>query len=272
MEPAMPGPRRLQTSKAPYQPNALTCPAKLNMSGDLANMTRTRQQLSWPAYVELWQALDPELQNCFHADGCLSHPLIIEPIVNASLIPYINEAYRKKKAHAQQDARDGNWPQLILIYARPYRIKALRKALRHINDPKEAVRLVGEVWTDSENIRQDRSVWLSIWTKLAEPWAAMDEKEQAEFATFPNRLTIFRGQYGRRGLTDGLAWTTDQSKAEWFARRFPHRGPPFVASGRVFKHDVFAYFIGRQESEIVVSPDRIRDVVVTKLLPLPPLE
>jgi hypothetical protein len=61
----------------------------------------------------------------------------------------------------------------------------------------------------------------------------------------------------------------DQSKAEWFAGRFPYRGPPFVASGWVFKRDVFAYFIGRQESEIVVSPNSIRDVAVTKLLPLP---
>jgi hypothetical protein len=156
-----------------------------------------------------------------------------------------------------------------LLYASPYRINALRKALRHISDPEQAARLVSDVWTDSENIRQDRSVWLSIWTELADPWAAMDEKEQAEFATFPDRLTIYRGQYGRRGLTRGLAWTLDQSKAEWFARRFPHRGSPFVASGRIFKHDVFAYFIGRQESEIVVSPDSIRDVAVTRLLPRP---
>jgi hypothetical protein len=235
-------------------------------------MTRTRQHLAWPDYIELSQALDPELQNHFHIDGFLSHPVIVEPFVDARLISSINESYRKKKAHVQQAEGDRNWRQLILIYARPYRIKALPKALRHVSDPKEAARLVGDVWKDSENIRQNRSVWLSIWTKLTDRWAAMDEKEQAEFATFPNRLTIFRGQSGRRGLTRGLAWTMDQSKAEWFARRFPHQGPPFVASGRVFRHDVFAYFIGRQESEIVVSPHSIRDVAVTKLLPLPPAE
>src|ERR1700720_120677 len=86
-----------------------------------------------------------------------------------------------------------------------------------------------------------------------------------------NRRGADRGAPDRadRGLTRGLAWTMDQSKAEWFAGRFPYRGPPFVASGWVFKRDVFAYFIGRQESEIVVSPNSIRDVAVTKLLPLP---
>jgi hypothetical protein len=133
----------------------------------------------------------------------------------------------------------GNWERLIWIHERPYRIRPLQKALRRIADPKEAARLVGLVWTDSENIRQRRSVWLSIWTERADPWAAMDEKEQAEFATFPDRLTIFRGQGGRRGHTHGLSWTMDQAKAEWFAERsFP--GRPFVASGWVFKRDVLA--------------------------------
>jgi hypothetical protein len=97
----------------------------------------------------------------------------------------------------------------------------------------------------------------------------MEEKEQAELATFPDKLVIFRGQGGRRGLTQGLSWTMDQSKAEWFAHRFADQGAPFVGSGWVFKNDVFAYFNGRNESEIVVSPDSVRDVSVTKLLPLP---
>ena len=95
----------------------------------------------------------------------------------------------------------------------------------------------------------------------------MDKKEKAEFATFPDRLTIFRGQGGRRGLGQGLSWTINQAKAEWFARRYSFLGPPFVASAWVFKRDVFAYFTRRNESEIVVRAD---DLTVTKVLP-PPL-
>jgi hypothetical protein len=210
-----------------------------------------------------WKELDPELQWHFH-DGLVHHPLIVERDVTASRIPDINESYRKKKVDARQAERDRNWKQLIWIYEKPYRIKPLRKALRDIGDPKESARLVGLVWTDSQNIRQARSVWLSIWTKLADPWAAMDEKEQAEFATLPDRLTIFRGQGGRRGLTKGLSWTIDQAKAEKFAWGYSFHGPPLVASGWVFKRDVFAYFTRRDESEIVLSPD---DLTVTKILP-----
>jgi hypothetical protein len=217
--------------------------------------------------AELSKAIDPELRSYFHG-GLVHHPLIIAS-VTANRIQYINETYRKNKADARKAEREGDWQRLIRgLYERPYRIKALRKALRRIADPKEAARLVGDVWRDSENIRQHRSAWHSIWTGLADPWAAMDEKEQAELATFPDKLTIFRGHGGRRGLTKGLSWTMDQAEAEWFARR-SFRGPPFVASGWVFKIDVFAYFNGRKESEIVVSPDSVRDVTVTTLLPLP---
>jgi hypothetical protein len=125
----------------------------------------------------------------------------------------------------------------------------------------------GNVWQDSENIWQHRPAWLSIWTGLADRWAAMEEEEQAAFAKFPNRLKIFRGCCGRP--TNGLSWTMDQSKAEYFAHRFSEWGPPFVASGWIFKDDVFAYFNGRKESEIVVNPDSVHDVAVTKLQPLP---
>ena len=125
-----------------------------------------------------------------------------------------------------------------MMYEKPYRIKPLRKALRHISDPKEAARLVGDVWQNSENIRQHRSVWLSIWTELADPWAAMDEKEQAGFATFPDRLTVFRGHCGRRGLTRGLAWTmaakSGSSQRLAKARRLPPalRSEQSIAAGR----------------------------------------
>jgi hypothetical protein len=72
-------------------------------------------------------------------------------------------------------------------------------------------------------------------------------------------------QGGRRGLTKGLSWTIDQAKAEKFALGKSFHGPPLVASGWVFKRDVFAYFTRRDESEIVLSPD---DLTVTKILPL----
>jgi hypothetical protein len=215
-------------------------------------------------YLQCLRALDPELQRYFHSDGSLRHPLIFEPVV-AARIPDINGAFREKKALVRQAEHEQNWRRLIFIHERFHRIRPLQKALRHINDPKEAACLVSEVWTDSENIRRHWSAWHSIWAGLADPWLAMNEQERFDFEKFPDRLTIFRGQSGRRGLTQGLSWTVDQTKAESFARRFSHRGAPFVASGRVFKRDVFAYFTDRHESEIVVSPNRIRDLTVTDL-------
>jgi hypothetical protein len=109
------------------------------------------------SFAELRQALDPELRDRFYNDGWVHHPLIIEPDVTARRISFLNDTFRKKNADAQQAEREGDWEQLIGLYQRGYRIKPLRKARRRIADPKQAARLVGDVWTDSENIRQHRS-------------------------------------------------------------------------------------------------------------------
>jgi hypothetical protein len=96
--------------------------------------------------------------------------------------------------------------------------------------------------------------------------ATMSENDHKVFAALPNTFPIFRGQsHTRRGITKGLSWTADQAKAEWFARRYLTKG--FIASGLVCKCDVFAYFTGRKESEVVVQPSEIRSIVVREIVP-----
>lgn len=68
----------------------------------------------------------------------------------------------------------------------------------------------------------------------------------------------------------GLSWTIDQSKAEWFARRFAmltHLGQPRLMEGIVKKKDVLAYFNGRKEKEIVVDPANVRSMKATAVQP-----
>jgi hypothetical protein len=218
-------------------------------------------------YVKIFQVLDPELRSHFHPDGWLRHPLIIEPM---ALISHdtvrINEAYQKKKLLRAQAERNGNWSQYVFIHERPYRVRPLLNALRKIRDAQQAAQLVKQVWTDSENLRQHRSAWISIWSKLSNPRQTMDKNEQKKFDALPRRFPIFRGQGGRRGLTSRLSWTIDEAKAEWFAYRFLLKGQrAFVASGWVRKDDVLAYFIERNESEILVMPKKVRDIAITQL-------
>jgi hypothetical protein len=97
------------------------------------NMTPTRQHLSRPDYVELWKALDPGLQNYLHDDGYLHHPLIVEPIVDAKLIPYTNDSYRKRKAHR---THPGYVEQTRPNPRHPYQQRPITAVQQHVQDRK----------------------------------------------------------------------------------------------------------------------------------------
>jgi hypothetical protein len=215
--------------------------------------------------------LDPELQRYLLEDGRINHPLIAAYLCPAWPAGRINEQFEQKKTSVADAERNGDWRRCIFLHEKPYRVRPLRKALRNIDDPALAASLVADVWIDSENIRQQLSVWKSIWNKLPSPRATMSENDRNEFATLPNRFPIFRGQRRtRRGITGALSWTTNQTKAQRFATGDLGKG--FIASGLVHKSDVFAYFTGRDESEVVAQPDKIRSVVVREVSALPPGE
>ena len=97
----------------------------------------------------------------------------------------------------------------------------------------------------------------------------MTPKEHAALGPLPNQFPIYRGFLGKRG--NGMSWTLDESKAEWFAHRFAigESKQPRLAKGIVAKKHVLAYFEGRNEKEIVVDPANVRSVKTRVLSPPP---
>jgi hypothetical protein len=210
--------------------------------------------------------LHPDLRS-YVWDGWLHHPLIVRPL--PLYIEKTNREYEENKARIAEAKRTGDWHTFVVWHERAYRFGALRKALRKIDDPGLAASLVGEVWQDSENIRQYCKAWISVWSALANPQAAMNDAERSALADLPSQITVFRGYAGRtrRGLAGGLSWTTSKDKAEWFAERFSPPGSPcFVGTGSVQKRDVLAYFTGRREEEVVVLPGRVQGIIYRQWL------
>jgi hypothetical protein len=125
---------------------------------------------------------------------------------------------------------------------------------------EEVAQLVGDIWIDSENIWQFRSAWLRIWSTLKEPQAAMSSDDAMDYAALPDTLTVYRGVRDKGCDTwRGLSWTVDPAKANWFAQRFAQDcDQPVLLSGRIRKKYVFAFFGGRNESEVVLLPRYIR--------------
>ena len=55
-----------------------------------------------------------------------------------------------------------------------------------------------------------------------------------------------------------LSWTLDRSVAEWFSTRFSEDGTVYQA--QIDKSHIYAYFDGRNESEVIVDPKYLMDI------------
>jgi len=77
------------------------------------------------------------------------------------------------------------------------------------------------------------------------------------YDALPKIIPVWRGC--ERGRERGLYWTTDRSVAEGFAegKRFSNKRPT-VVQAQIPKPHIFAVFVNRQESEIVLDPRRLR--------------
>jgi hypothetical protein len=85
----------------------------------------------------------------------------------------------------------------------------------------------------------------------------LEVPERAFYETLPALVPVWRGC--QRGRERGLYWTTDRAVAERFAsgqRCFNEM--PTLARALITKPHIFAVFVDREESEIVLDPQRLR--------------
>lgn len=229
----------------------------------VAKMTMAKQARRRAESITKEESLLPEL---YVVRNMLHHPLVIQTHIDPDHAVLINARYREVSGEAEAALEKGDWSTHIILHEKPYRLWALGKCVDFGLSGREYWELVGEVWVDSESIRQNLRKWRRAWCS-GEPGreACMDEKERAALDDLPDWFRVWRGTAYQRSVR-GLSWTTDREKAESFARRFACDTPPLVAAGTVAKKDVRAVFLDRNESEVVSLGVRIE-----KVTPLGPL-
>jgi hypothetical protein len=77
----------------------------------------------------------------------------------------------------------------------------------------------------------------------------MDSEELKILDNLPKSVTIYRGCQ-KDVNENGISWTLDKDRAEWFATRFKQEG--LVLEKTILKRDIIAVFTGRSESEVVI--------------------
>lgn len=118
--------------------------------------------------------------------------------------------------------------------------------------------LLGRFWTEEENPNGDVNVPVSLsarWFKSTDKQALMYDDEYKTYKDLPETFTVYRGVTPGRN-PNGMSWTRDLSKADWFSRRF---GDGYVLEGIANKKDVLAFFSRRGEEEVVIEAKKVKN-------------
>jgi hypothetical protein len=215
------------------------------------------------------EALDPELvpylQESEFLGQVLRHPLVYQvPFYQAFRA---NDQLKAKQAGLAKALAAKAWGTYIFLHERPYRASALKALLALTDGPsdKQWWELVGEVWSDTENLHEYGELTELVVTDRPSSQYMMTEGERYLLECMDDEVTVLRG-YSAGDTRRGWAWTTNRKTAAFFARRFPHRGPPRVVQGKIRKERIIAVFLGRNEQEVVVRPS---DVYSLRTIPVP---
>lgn len=185
----------------------------------------------------------------------LRHPLVYSvpflPVMNK----HLNSLYLHKTSQVMEAYGDNNFDTVVWLHERPYRVVFFQAIADELTDA-DYWRLLGEVWRDSENIREYADIWETLLcSDRLEREAIMSIEDRATLDAMPDEFLVYQGHTMDRD--DGWSFTTSRDTAVWFAKRFASTedSTPVVSQGWVKKADVLAYFSERGESEVLVHPD-----------------
>jgi hypothetical protein len=230
------------------------------------------QKTAWQ--IEMMQREDP-LPHTLHSyiDSTipgipyLKHPLFAGPIdtQRAALATWMI-AYREQLIAAA--VAEKNWYKVVFLHEKLFLHDAFREYEASFDDQSYWM-ILGKIWTQQEQLWPNRKWFLQVFNSpRPERDHLMSPEEHDVFGALPDMFQIYRGFIGKRG--EGLSWSLDRAKAEWFARRFSiltELGEPRLMLGVVSKKDVLAYFDERAEKEIVVDPANVRSMKVESVTP-----
>lgn len=206
---------------------------------------------------DLLPELEPFRFSMFGIGG-FSHPLFHGIVAKDGCFAYVNYLFRDSQNRLEKCRKKKDFYGAVFCYTTPHLMDGFIEEMDVAND-KTYWTVLGAVWIRSESPWVNRKLFLQLFND-SRPHREnlMDADERRAFKKLPDQLTIYRGFGGDRGK--GLSWTLDRDKAVWFANRFHviHGKPGRVIEGICKKTDVFAYFTNREESEIVIDPEKVR--------------
>lgn len=189
----------------------------------------------------------------------VKHPLIYSVPHFENTNAWLNVRYEILKKAFDKAVEEEDHGAILSLTERPYRVEAFYNLIAYECSPRQYWKMMGELYTDSENIYQNVDIWEELLfgghVKTLEK-SFMGRENTKLFRELPDEMTIYRGT--QTDYWRGFSWTLDKDKAEWFARRYSMPSDtPTLTTATVLKSDVLGYFNGRNEKEVVCHFDNV---------------
>ena len=234
---------------------------------------------------KLDKSLDETIEAVEGLDGMefVRHPLVTTIYGGEAHNAMLNMQLKQKRKALDEAIGTKNWSMYIWLHERPFRMQAFLELSNFFGfardahwklTRKEYWSLLGEIWQDTEHPHVNLDTWQILWRTTQfgrtgsgarrEHYYMSDGERSVLNDLRKHRLqTVYRGYHIPQGadqpLMQGMSWTLDYKKAEWFSTRLKEDGrSSYVAIGQCVPSNIHAYFNGRGESEVVIDPQYVQ--------------
>lgn len=180
----------------------------------------------------------------------IKHPLIFHIPYSDSMNAFINKQYEQRLKVLDKYIQQKKYDSYIFLHERAYRLQAFLD-IEELLTGEQFWEYLADIWTDSENIWQNKSIYKKLFKKhLEHKHKFMSEDDKKVYNSLPEQVKVYRGHQNKNKI--GFSYTTNKEKAEWFANRF-NKGNGQVRERVIPKSKIIAYTNSRSEQEIIIS-------------------
>ena len=209
---------------------------------------------------------------CDNKFGIIQHPFIsnrfvpkiLEPKDVGKVIPFYdvsNEEDLNKVRSMLKKVIDTtkDYQHFSIIVNKPYLLTFFKYTKDFLSN-EDYSEFLSTVWTYTEYPNNDTNVstreLLSYFNK-SDKNILMSKDELEAYNKLDDSIDVYRGvKPGAK--VKALSWTTDKKVAKWFADRYEKNGKVYKAV--IDKKDVLAYFLNRNEYEVVVNYNKLKHI------------
>lgn len=209
---------------------------------------------------------------CNNEFGIIQHPFIsnrfvpkiLEPEDIGKVIPYY-DVYNKEDLNKVRSIlkkvidTTKDYQHFVIIVNKPYLLTFFKYTKDFLSN-EDYSKFLSTAWTYTEYPNNDVNVStreLIYYFKKADKNILMSKDELEAYNKLDDLIAVYRGVKPGAKVR-ALSWTTDKKVASWFADRYKKRGK--VYKGVIAKKDIFAYFLSRNEYEVVINHNELISV------------